>query len=294
MPCNNSLDIPLCPRDTIGNYVIINIDFLSVNAKYNSLFKLCCTTFPSKFQVDQLDAYDEFHIQCAVVQSDGCFVSSRCLCRKNTYRVTNVIRALTAMNRPRQHPLYVGTFVRVSERVKIFYKCPPQLVSSEALRLYGVEAASYARVYQRSPRPSERTMINYVEAIIRKWPFDASYVPFDSFQLTEVNVIRLRSVVGVDVRPTEGNRSSDIEPTKFAEVETSFYVPDTAVETLSLDSSVVSPLPIRDSSEMASCVAADISLALASQISDDMSDQGSSPQEGNESVDEVSEISHLH
>ena len=224
-------------------------------------------------------------------------MSSRCLCRKNTHRVTNVIRALTAMNRPRQHPLYIGTFVRVSERVKIFYKCPPQLVSSEALRLYGIEAESYAHLYQRSPRPSERAMLGYVEAIIRKWPFDAAYVPFDSFQRTEVDVIRLRSVVGVDVTPTGGDPSADVEPDKFVEVETSFYSADTAAETFPLDSSIVSPLPVLDNPEMSSCVytepADTMSLALTPQTSDDRSDQCSSPQVQHQSLDEVSAISHF-
>ena len=195
-----------------------------------------------------MDTYDEFDIQCAVVQTDGCFASSRCLCRKNTYRVVNVIRAMTAMSRPRDHPLYVGTYVRVSERVKVFYKCPPHLVSAEALRLYGVDAETYGHFYRRNPRPPERAMLNwtgYVEGIVRKWPFDAALVPFDSFQLPDVDVFRLRSVVGVDARTRDDHQSAAFGH-RFADVDASSF--DTA-ETVSLGAVDVSPLSLADDTE---------------------------------------------
>lgn len=264
-------------------------------------------------QGELLDTYDEFDIQCAVVQTDGCFASSRCLCRKNTYRVLNVIRAMTAMSRPRLHPLYIGTYVRVSERVKVFYKCPPHLVSAEALRLYGVDAASYTHFYRRNPRPPERAMLNwtgYVEAIVRKWPFDVAFVPFDSFQLPDVDVFRLRSVVGVDARPIEdpllgATAFGNSETGKFADTEMSFDATDTTAETLSLDTADVSPLSLgydpetvagsdRTSLPGSDAGAADRTSPPSQQATDDSGDRnsGAGPQE--QRMEEGGEISQLH
>ena len=134
------------------------------------------------------DPYQEFELQRFIMHCDGAFVSSRILCRRITkaYRVANVIRAMKCMSRPRESPHYVGQFVRVSERVKVFFKCPPRMLGSEALELYGLTPDDYHKIYFGSPRPLDGSVSNwdsYVESVMSCCPYSITEYPLQSFEV---------------------------------------------------------------------------------------------------------------
>ena len=148
---------------------------------------------------DPQDSMDEFELQHFIVHSEGCFVSSRILCRRlsKQYKVVHVIRAMKAMSRHPTDPNYIGQFVRVSERVKIFFKAPPDLVGATALQTYGLTAEQYKCLYYASPHPSDGSVTNwdsYVENIASRYPYSFENFPLESCEVSPDIADRIKSM----------------------------------------------------------------------------------------------------
>ena len=58
---------------------------------------------------------------------------------------------------PRTDILHIGMYKNVTGRTRVFYKCPPDLISDEALNHYGVTREEYMRKYTSSQYPNCRS-----------------------------------------------------------------------------------------------------------------------------------------
>ena len=130
--------------------------------------------------------YEEWELQGFIMNGEGCFVSSRILQRRMSKRVKtcNITRAMEAMTRPLNSPEHVGCFIKVSERIKIFYKCPPPTINQEALNMYQLTRNKYSQLYYSSPIQSGKGLKNwqnYVQSVARKSPYGFSTFPMESF-----------------------------------------------------------------------------------------------------------------
>ena len=124
-------------------------------------------------------------LQLAVLRSEGCFTSSRNILRqvRSTFRVAHVLQAMGSMTHSKSHHLHIGTFVRTSERTKLFYKCPPSMVTADALAVYGMTADEYRHFFYRNPRSersSDRGWQQWVLNAVNHYPYELELFPFSS------------------------------------------------------------------------------------------------------------------
>ena len=89
----------------------------------------------------------EFQTQVKMLTMEGPVIGARVFCQYRHTKIGNVVNAMTSMTRSRQDLLYVGEYMAVLRRGKVFYKCPPELVHQEALTYHGLHRDFYTQKY---------------------------------------------------------------------------------------------------------------------------------------------------
>ena len=139
-----------------------------------------------------LDPNKRLEIQKAVLESDGCVVAARTICRKKNAKIHDVIRSMQAMTVPESEQIYVGNYKEISTGIKairVFYKCPPDKLNCSGLEKYSMTMDKYIELYFRSPRPvtnGPSNWPNYVEMLMRYCPYGRLSFPLDTMGLDEV------------------------------------------------------------------------------------------------------------
>ena len=90
----------------------------------------------------------------SILKSAGVFTSTRVIQQRHPgMKISDVISLMKVMTQPdRGHQLYAGEYKELERNIKVFYKCPPELISSEALARYGFTKAEYHHNYYKDPR----------------------------------------------------------------------------------------------------------------------------------------------
>ncbi len=116
-------------------------------------------------------------IAFAILRTDGSFVSARVVKRRHQrFGTSDIVMAMGWLTRARNSAEYVGEMRHLVHKVKIFYKCPPPLISETALRKYGLTKNEYQELYFRDPRPPKGGPFDwnaYFATVMQNSPFNA-------------------------------------------------------------------------------------------------------------------------
>ena len=114
-----------------------------------------------------------------ILRTDGCFVSARVVKRRHRrFSTSAIVMAMVWLTHARNSAEYVGEMRHLVHKVKIFYKCPPSLVSETALRKYGLTRNEYQDLFSRDPRPPKGGPFDwnaYFSTVMDNSPFNTSY-----------------------------------------------------------------------------------------------------------------------
>ena len=88
-----------------------------------------------------------------IVTTEGMFLTVRLVKRRvSRYPTGFIIKTMREfMSRPPEHPLFIGCY-REPPRTKVFYKCPPHLISDEALASVSCSREVYKEMFHSVPK----------------------------------------------------------------------------------------------------------------------------------------------
>ena len=136
---------------------------------------------------------DVLEMQRNVLLQPGCVVSTRVILRKcPKFRINGLLEAMQAM---RQAEYYVGELCQIQSHVRVFYKCPPQLIQPEALEKYSVSLEEYTFQFEQNPQPARSgpsDWESYVTKLIEHAPYNAQLLPLEKMSLDGGALKRLR------------------------------------------------------------------------------------------------------
>ena len=139
-----------------------------------------------KYTPVTMDNTRKLELQKAILETDGCVVAARTVCRRKKARISEVIKCMQDMTVSQEEADFVGSYSELSKAVHAFYKCPPNRVDVTALDTYGIVMEDYVELYFRNPRPltsGPSNWPNYVDMLVRYCPFGPSSFPLDSMGL---------------------------------------------------------------------------------------------------------------
>lgn len=135
----------------------------------------------------------ELEMQRAILQQPGAVISTRVLLRKcPKFRINGVMEAMKAMS---QAECYVGEMGQIQSHVRVFYKCPPQLIQPEALQRYGVTLEDYMFQFDQNPQPirgGPTDWESYVTKLMEHAPYNVNMFPLEKMGLDGGALKRLR------------------------------------------------------------------------------------------------------
>ena len=135
----------------------------------------------------------ELEMQRAILQQPGAVISTRVLLRKcPKFRINGVMEAMRTMS---QAEHYVGEMGQIQSHVRVFYKCPPQLIQPEALQRYGVTLEDYMFQFDQNPQPirgGPTDWESYVTKLMEHAPYNVNMFPLEKMGLDGGALKRLR------------------------------------------------------------------------------------------------------
>ena len=135
------------------------------------------------------------HLEVAILKQEGCVVMPRLICRQKRVSAQLVIEVMKSLTRPRDDPNYIGEYVDISVRTKVFYKCPPGTLGRDALKTFGLNEEVYTELFYRNTRHSTgapHSWHDYVWVLIDKCPYHHELFPVESMGLSEEQVWKVR------------------------------------------------------------------------------------------------------
>jgi hypothetical protein len=72
---------------------------------------------------------------------------------------------------PRNSPNHLGTFMNLNKSCRVFYKCPPSLVSREALDLFGITHEEYTMCFEKPQEAASNASERYFLNIAQNSPY---------------------------------------------------------------------------------------------------------------------------
>ena len=136
---------------------------------------------------------DVLEMQRNVLLQPGCVVSTRVILRKcPKFRINGLLEAMQAMSEARH---YVGELGQIQSHVRVFYKCPPQLIQPEALEKYNISLQEYMHQFEQNPQPARggpSDWESYVTKLIEHAPYNTQLFPLEKMGLDGGALKRLR------------------------------------------------------------------------------------------------------
>ncbi len=114
-----------------------------------------------------------------ILLCEGSCVPSKLLQMKlGLTRAWGVLDAMNSLHKDRDDPKYVGEHMCLQGNVHVFYKCPPGMVSKQALKARGIDPDVYEERYNQSPSQhilmrvfrSQEILERYMDRVIRGTP----------------------------------------------------------------------------------------------------------------------------
>ena len=85
-------------------------------------------------------------------------------------RADTVMMAMMAIQRPRHHPDFMGYLSMAKKKIRVFFKCPPDLVSPSALAFYGISLEAYTKQYNSTAKQDPMKPADYIQRIMETCP----------------------------------------------------------------------------------------------------------------------------
>lgn len=136
-----------------------------------------------------LQPTEDDRIQSFIINMKGAVIGTRMVCKAKPAMVADVRRAMAAMTKDRNNPLYIGEYAVITRsasfsmgrKTEVFYKCPPELVSNRALEFYNISSEEYKwRYHQQTKMVSDAVKSEeLVEALMYQAPLGAHTLPLD-------------------------------------------------------------------------------------------------------------------
>ena len=142
---------------------------------------LCC------LQLDvMLNPETMVGVQRTILEQEGSVVLSRILQRrKNKFRASALIHAMKDMSRSQSDRHYVGEYKEIGN-IKLFYKCPPELLHADALLRYNIDPQEYTNLFYNDFKPNSgcpTDWASYVATLLANTPYNPMLFPVDSMGL---------------------------------------------------------------------------------------------------------------
>ena len=93
--------------------------------------------------IDKQTKFKIQNLQCKMLTMYGPVIGTRAVCRSFRHKADTIVEAMKSMNCPKHSPFFVGEYVKMEGRSKMFYKCPPHQILDSALRYYGLSREFY-------------------------------------------------------------------------------------------------------------------------------------------------------
>ena len=135
-------------------------------------------------------------VQRTILEQEGSVVLSRILQRrKNKFRASALIQAMKDMSRSQSDRHYVGEYKEIGN-IKLFYKCPPELLHADALANYAITPEDYANLFYNDFKPNSgcpTDWASYVATLLANTPYNPMLFPVDSMGLSKEEKLMLAS-----------------------------------------------------------------------------------------------------
>ena len=95
-----------------------------------------------------------FHLAYRILSLPGGYVPVRTIQRRCLgFSAANIRQLMQDLTTPVGHPSHLGQFIEIKKArkgrsLKVFYKCPPNLVTEEALAKFSMSLEEYKRAFQ--------------------------------------------------------------------------------------------------------------------------------------------------